>query len=323
MSEDKRVHEAMRVMEAHTGVEKGYRRAHARGIVFHATFTPSAEVRSLTTAEHFQGPSVHALVRLSNAAGSPYVPDRMSDRKGRVLGLAVRFELASGGLATWAATSLPVFFASTPEDFIQFVEAQRPDDTQGKPNLLRSLGYILTHPRSWAALKAVLSMKPASSFGHTAFNSLHAYYLVDAQGQRRAFRYRWVPLAGGATLSEEEAGKLPQQYLIDEIRERAGRERVGWKLMFQLAHPGDPVHDAARRWPESRPWIDAGQLLLDRLYENQRESEQFVFDPTGVVPGIELSEDPILRFRPKVYAESHLRRIQEKKPEPLPPDMRQ
>ena len=33
-----------------------------------------------------------------------------------------------------------------------------------------------------------------------------------------------------------------------------------------------------------------------------------VFDPVRVVDGIELSDDPILRFRPDAYAESVQRR---------------
>ena len=33
-----------------------------------------------------------------------------------------------------------------------------------------------------------------------------------------------------------------------------------------------------------------------------------VFDPTRVVDGIELSDDPILRYRPSAYAESVKRR---------------
>src|SRR6218665_4146944 len=58
------VQEALHAIEAYTGTEKGYRRAHPRGLVFHATFTPTAEARALTTAEHFQGGPIHTLVRL-------------------------------------------------------------------------------------------------------------------------------------------------------------------------------------------------------------------------------------------------------------------
>ncbi|HYH95016.1 catalase family peroxidase [Hyalangium sp.] len=317
---DEPVQEAVTAMEEHTGVVKGYRRAHPRGLVFHATFTPAPEARALTTAEHFQGSPVHALVRLSNAAGSPHAPDRASDREGKVLGLAVRFDLASGGHATWAAANIPAFVARTPKEFIQLTRAQQPN---GKPNPLRMLGYLLTHLHVLTGIKGIVGLKPTPSFAHCQFNGVHAYHLVDAQGQRRAFRYRWVPAAGATTLSKEEARQRPQQYLLDEVQERVSRERVTWNLVFQLANPGDATHDATRPWPEDRQKVPAGQLVLDRLYEEQRESEPLVFDPTGVVPGLELSDDPLLQFRSKVYRESHQRRSHETKPEPKPTDMRQ
>jgi catalase len=38
------------------------------------------------------------------------------------------------------------------------------------------------------------------------------------------------------------------------------------------------------------------------------DQDPVVFDPTRVVDGIELSEDPILRYRPSAYAESLARR---------------
>ncbi|ATB41671.1 hypothetical protein CYFUS_007139 [Cystobacter fuscus] len=317
------VQEAIHAMEAYAGAEKGYRRAHSRGLVFHATFTPSPDARGLTTAEHFQGPPIRTLVRLSNAAGSPHAADRVSPTRGRVLGLAVRFTLPSGGFATWAAANIPVFLARTPQEFIQLTTAQRPEGEKRKPNPLRLLGYLATHLNALRGFKGVAQLKPTPSFAHERFNGIHAYHLVDAHGQRRTFRYSWVPLASPTSLSEAEATQRPEQYLLDEIRQRVSRERVAWELEFQLAQPGDPTHDATRAWPEDRPRVTVGRLVLERPYEDQRESELFVFDPTGVVPGIELSDDPILRFRAQVYRESHHRRSQETKPEPKPTDLGQ
>lgn len=117
------VDRAMYVMEEHTGVVPGYRRAHPRGVGFRGRFTASGEASALTTAEHLQGDPVETVVRLSNAAGSPYTPDRRSARRGNVLGLAVRFELPSGGHSTWAAPSIPAFPASTPEEFVALASA--------------------------------------------------------------------------------------------------------------------------------------------------------------------------------------------------------
>jgi catalase len=56
---------------------------------------------------------------------------------------------------------------------------------------------------------------------------------------------------------------------------------------------------------------------------DQRAVEGLVFDPTGVVPGLELSDDPLLRFRAAVYSESYRRRSQEARNEAAPSDMGQ
>jgi catalase len=44
--------------------------------------------------------------------------------------------------------------------------------------------------------------------------------------------------------------------------------------------------------------------------ETERETggDVLVFDPTRVTDGIELSDDPVLRFRPKAYSVSVARR---------------
>jgi len=38
------------------------------------------------------------------------------------------------------------------------------------------------------------------------------------------------------------------------------------------------------------------------------EGDDFVFDPTRITDGIEVSADPVLNFRPRAYAISHERR---------------
>jgi catalase len=42
--------------------------------------------------------------------------------------------------------------------------------------------------------------------------------------------------------------------------------------------------------------------------ERERDGDILVFDPTRVTAGIELSDDPILHFRPRAYSASVERR---------------
>jgi catalase len=316
------VEPAVGAMERYTGVERGYRRAHPRGLVCHGSFVATPAARELTSAEHFQGAVVPAQVRLSNAAGSPHAPDRASPRAGAVLGLAVRFQLPSGGVASWAAANLPSFVARTPEDFIRFTTALAPK-LFGKPNPLRLLWYLLWRPSAFTALKASLTMPLAPSFVHVRFNGIHTYFLVAPSGARQPFRYHWQPCAGTAALTRAEGRALPAQYLLSELRSRLDTAPAQWNLVFQFPLPNDPLDDAMRPWPEARRTVIAGTLTVDGVEADQPALEPLVFDPTAVVPGIELSADPLLRFRSEVYRESHRRRTQETRVAGAPPDMRQ
>lgn len=299
----------------------GYRRGHARGLVFTGTFQAAPEVRALSMAEHFQGASIPVEVRLSNASASPFASDRQSPKVGRTLGLAVRFHLPSGAVASWASVNIPIFPAATPEDFLRVTRAQKPFLSL-TPNPFKIIAYIISRPSVLPAIKAVAGLKPARSLATTAYNGLHTYFLVNAKGERQPVRYSWRPRAGVETIAPAQARGLPPQYLLDEIKERLATAPVQWDLSFQLAAAGDPLVDASRAWPASRPTVAGGTLTIT-LLPDQKSVEGLVFDPTGVVPGIELSDDPLLRFRAAVYSESYRRRSSETRAEPPPADMGQ
>ena len=112
-------------------------------------------------------------------------------------------------------------------------------------------------------------------------------------------------------LTPAEAARRPQQFLIDEMRQRVAREPVRWDLIFQLAEHGDPTHDQARAWPASRATLKAGVLTLLAEHEDQNIVEQMVFDPTNLPTGVECSDDPLLAFRSAVYSASYAARTSE------------
>jgi catalase len=52
---------------------------------------------------------------------------------------------------------------------------------------------------------------------------LNTFFLVDADGQRQAFRYRLVPEAGEDNLDAQQARTLSPDFLIDELDQRLKR----------------------------------------------------------------------------------------------------
>ncbi|HWC27235.1 MAG TPA: catalase family peroxidase [Solirubrobacteraceae bacterium] len=310
-----RVVNVLAAMERYMNNVPGFRRGHARGVAFRGHFTPTPEIAELTTSELFAGERIPAVVRLSNGGSSPYLADRVSGKRGNPLGLGVRFELPSGDHSTWTALNLAAFPPHTPDDFHRMVTDTRAALPGGAPHPLRMLAFIAPRiPWTLPGIKAAAELAPPVSFATARFNGFHAYHLVDAEGRRRAFRFRWMPVAGVKNMDPADDTLLPPQYVISEIKQRVARGPVAWRLVFQLAAEGDPVDDLTRRWPESRPLVVAGELEIDRLHEDQELVEGWVFDPTRMPAGIELSDDPLLHFRSEAYWESHRRRIAEDKP---------
>jgi catalase len=308
-----RVESVLAAMERYLRAVPGFRRAHARGVGFRGRFTPSPEAAELSAAEHLQQP-VDTVVRLSNGGVSPYTPDRSNAKRGNTLGIAVRYELPSGGYTVMTGLSLSAFPPRVPDDFLALVKAQRPALPGGLPNPLRFAAFLAPRPFAFAGVKNAATLATTKSFATTRFNGIHAFYAVAADGVRQPFRHRWIPLAGIARMPPEQDPILPPQYLMDEIRQLVQRAPVEWDLVFQLGEPGDPTDDLTKRWPEGRRQVVAGRLVIDRLHEDQDLVDRSVFDPTVVPPGIELSDDPILHFRSEIYAESHRRRTSEERP---------
>jgi catalase len=310
------------VMERYTGTQAGYRRAHARGLVVHGRFQATPEAAKLSRAEHLQGASIPCLVRLSNAAGNPHAPDQQSVKESAVFGLGVRFQLPSGGAASWAAATIPAFPARSSDEFVALTTNLH-RGKNGKPNPFRALFHLLTHRHILPVVKVLTRRRPVGSFAVESYDGVHTYYFVSAAGERKPFRYRWVPRLPLVTLTPAEVKGRGPHHLLDELRARLAKGPVVWDLVARFPEPGDPLDDATAIWPASRPTAILGSLTLERLHEDQRAVEGMVFDPTGVVPGLELSDDPLLKLRAQVYGLSYDRRSKEARAEAPPPDMGQ
>jgi catalase len=286
------------------------RRLHSRGAVYDARFMPSGQIENLTSAMHLLC-ETPAVVRFSN--GATYDAD---DRSKGVRGMAAKFLADGNAVADLAAANTLTFPARTPEGFVALLEVLS-KLRGGKIDKLRAipklLSVVVKHPEILRAL-AGGSAKPPASFATTRFNGLNAFFLVDADGQRRAFRYRLVPELGEIALDPQQASALPQDFLIAELDQRLTQGPVVFTLAFQFAEPGDTTTDPTVAWPEERLVVPAGQILIASRSSNEEHWQQQVFDPTLVAAGVELSDDPILAFRARAYATSAQRRQTQTEP---------
>jgi len=299
---DRLAEEVVDAINAVSGVHPGHRAAHARGTVVAGHFEATPAARALTRAPHMQGAPHPVTVRFSNGGGDPAVPDYATEGRG----MAVKVYLPDGRRTDMVALSLPAFFARTPEDFLEFTRARRPDPATGQPDLERLGAWLGAHPEAGPTIQAAVSAEPPASYATCAYNGIHSFRWVNEQGEGRYVRFRWEPEAGVETLAAEEARARGAAYLQDEIVTRAG---AAFTLVVTLAAAGDPVEDPTVAWPDGRDRVEVGRLELGGPdTERERDGDVLVFDPTRVVEGIELSEDPILRFRPRAYSVSVERR---------------
>jgi catalase len=293
---------AVDAIEQRYGAHPGARRLHAKGTLCRGTFTPTAAAAELTRAGIFAAGPVPATVRFSNGGGNPAEPDFVPD----VRGLAVKLYGGDGDKLDISAQTSPRFPTRTVDAFIELVGALAPAPSMG----WRLPRFLAHHPRAAVALAAgAPALRPPASYAGCRYAAIHAFRWVDAAGGERYVRYTWRPAVASSPLSLREARRRGADYLQEDLAERLRGGPVTFTLDVQIAAPQDPTDDPTAVWPPGRATVDVGTLAVTAL-ETTRETggDIVVFDPARVPDGIELSDDPILRARSRLYSESIERR---------------
>jgi len=288
--------EAIDRINAVYGRHAHHRALHARGTFYTGTFTATPEATALCTAEPFSGDPVPVLVRWSNGGGNPDRHDNHPD----VRGMSVKFQGDVGDTDLLGQTS-PRFPVRTPEDFIEMTAA-----AQGQ---LTFPLWVLRHPATVPALVAGLrarSLGPPYSYAEVSYYPIHAYGWRASDGSLSWVRYVLSPVDARAERTDEDF--TGHERLTDEVRARLANGPIRFDLRVTVAGAKDDPHDPTSVWKGDRE-LSAGIIEVTTPVPDPEESGgPIVFDPTRVVDGIELSDDPILRYRPTAYSESIARR---------------
>jgi catalase len=289
-----------------SGVHPGRRAAHAKGVWCAGTFTATADGSRLCRAAALSGTEVPALVRFSGASGDPEAHD--AQRSGG--GMAVKLRPDGGDEWDIVATGPPVFVARTPEDFLELLRLRKPDPETGKPDMEAMGEYLGRHPEAQLSIQSSLGADPPVSFATVPFHSPHAFKLMSADGDETWVRWRWEPQAGEQRQPYDEARAKGRDYLREELEERLRGGPAGFDLVFQLASEGDSLTDPTELWPEEREAVNAARLEITEVIDDPEGGGHIeVFDPMRLPDGIQPSDDPVLRMRPKAYSVSAYRRL--------------
>lgn len=294
-------------LERGGGVHPGYRRNHAKGVCIVGYFESNRQAADLSVASLFGDEKTPVVGRLALPSVNPYAPDSSVP----IRSMALRFTLTNGQQWRTGMNSMPVFPIGTPEAFYQQQMASAPDPATGKPDPTKMKAFFADHPEAAPFLAWVKTAKPSASFATETYNSINAFYLVNAKGDRQAVRWAMVPVASDEA-NAVAAAPAGGDFLQQDLAQRLVLGPLRWQLRITLANPGDPVDDASKAWPADRRVVTAGTLVIDKLEaQNDGECRDINYDPTVLPNGIEASSDPLLAARSAAYASSYLRRTGE------------
>ncbi|KAJ3173345.1 hypothetical protein HK101_011062 [Irineochytrium annulatum] len=239
------------------------------------------------------GVQTPVFVRFSTVAGSMGSADPVRD----VRGFATKFYTKEGN---WdlVGNNIPVFFI---QDAIHFCTLT-PEST----HMLMWVFSDRTLPRSFRTM---------SGFG------VHSFKLVNAAGKTTFVKFHWKPKYGIRSLMAEELNLLRSEnpdYHREDLYEAAHNGIPGeWELGLQLITVDVlkkldiDILDPTKIVPEEEVPIEyVGTMVLDTPPTNFfAQTEQVALTVTHLIPGIEVSDDPLLQGRVHSYIDTQHHRF--------------
>jgi catalase len=296
---------------------------HARGAGAYGYFECTDSLADVTRAHLFaeEGRRTPVFVRFSTVAGSRGSADTVRD----VRGFATKFYTAEGNFDL-VANNMPVFFIQDAIKFPDFVHAVKPEPHNEIPQASSahdtlwdfvSLQPEATHMMMWLMSDRALprSYRMMQGFG------VHTFRFVDAAGHGTFVKFHWRPVLGTHSLVWDEtqkiAGKDPDFNRRDLWDAIAAGQYPQYELGVQLVPETDEhrfdfdLLDPTKIIPEEEvPLRVVGRLVLDRNPDNFfAETEQVAFHVANLVPGIDVTNDPLLQGRLFSYLDTQLIRL--------------
>lgn len=190
------------------------------------------------------------------------------------------------------------------------------------------LQWARSYPPAQAFLLANAGQRLPASYARVVYDAVHAFEVHGSTGTSRMVRFSLEPSDGVFTAGEPDPVQQPiasflqpadlnadgpelgRDYLQAELHERLSYAPGRFNLRMQIADPWDDTADPTVAWPTSRRRVLMGTLSLTHVLADQVEGcELLSFNPGRLLPGMAISDDPVLADRSAVYEASYQRRI--------------
>ncbi|MBI3217044.1 MAG: catalase [Mycobacterium sp.] len=297
---------------------------HARGAAAHGVFESYGTAGSVTKAGFLgkKGTKTEVFTRFSTVLGSRGSADTVRDTRG----FAVKFYTAEGTFDL-VGNNMPVFFIQDGIKFPDIIHAAKPHPDREIPQAQSahdtfwdfvSLHTEATHHVFWNMSDRGIprSYRTMEGFG------VHTFRLVNASGKSSLVKFHWKPVAGVHSLVWEEAQIAAGCDPDFHRRDMADGIEAGAFLEYELglqvmpddgtdSFEGIDLLDPTKLVPEELcPVQLVGKMTLNRNPTNYfAETEQVAFHTGNLVPGIEVTNDPLMQARLFSYLDTQLTRL--------------
>ena len=296
---------------------------HARGAGAHGVFVGYGTAGEVSRAAFLEeGVETPVFVRFSTVLGSRGSADTARDTRG----FATKF-YTSEGTFDLVGNNMPVFFIQDGIKFPDVVHAAKPHPDREIPQAQSahdtfwdfvSLHTEAQHHTMWNMSDRGIprSYRTMEGFG------VHTFRCENAAGGTSLVKFHWKPRLGVHSLTWEEAQMLGgvdpdfhRRDLADAIESGA---YPAWELGVQVL-PDNPEQEFA-----GIDLLDPTKLVPEELAEVQpiglmvltgnptnffAETEQVAFHLGHLVPGIDVTDDPLLQARLFSYLDTQLSRL--------------
>lgn len=296
---------------------------HARATGAHGELELYESMEKYTSADFLQRPGEKTPVfaRISTLQGSKGSADTVRD----IRGFALKFYTKEGNYDL-TGLSFPVFFIHDPMKFPDLVHSQKPEPKdeipQGQTAHDNFWDFVSQNQETAHGVMWLMSDRgiPRSYRTMETFG-VNTYKWINKEGEVFFIKYHFKPVLGVHSLVWDEcqkiAGKDPDFHRKDLMNAIDRGQYPEWEFGVQILPEKDEflfdfdILDDTKLWPEEIiPVTPVGKLRLNKNVENFfAETEQSAFNPANLVPGIDISNDPILQGRMLAYEDTHMHRL--------------
>jgi catalase len=296
---------------------------HARGAGAHGVFRSYGTAARISRAGFLaKDVETPVFVRFSTVLGSRGSADAVRDTRG----FSTKF-YTDEGTYDLVGNNIPVFFIQDGIKFPDLIHAGKPHPDREIPQAQSAhdtfWDFVSLHTEAQAHTMWNMSDRgiPRSLRTMEGFG-VHTFRFVNAEGKTTLVKFHWKPKQGVHSLVWEEAqiinGMDPDFHrrdLADAIEAGAFPE---WELGVQTfpdtedqMFEGIDLLDPTKFVPEElAPVQPIGIMTLNANPTNYfAETEQVAFHPGHLVPGIDVTNDPLLQVRLFSYLDTQISRL--------------